>query len=84
LVNPYKVLDELIRLLSFEGKLVLSDFTKEGMALMDKIHASEGNKHEVCKTTLSDIEKYLLTKDFRIGKASSKLQEVLIAYHQLI
>ena len=84
LVNPYKVLDELIRLLSFEGKLVLSDFTKEGMALMDKIHASEGNKHEVCKTTLSDIEKYLLTKGFRIGKASSRLQEVLIAYHQLI
>jgi len=84
LLNPYKVLDELIRLLSFEGKLVLSDFTNEGMALMDKIHASEGRKHEVSKTTLLDIERYLTEKDFNINKASSRFQEVLIAYHQLI
>jgi len=84
LANPYKVLDELIRLLSFEGKLVLSDFSKEGMALMDKIHASEGRKHEVSKTILADIERYLIEKGFKIDKASSKFQEVLIAYHQLI
>ncbi|MBU0503059.1 MAG: class I SAM-dependent methyltransferase [Candidatus Omnitrophota bacterium] len=82
LINPYKVLDELIRLLSFEGKLVLSDFTKEGMALMDKIHASEGRKHEVSKTTLVDIEPYLIKNGFKIDKASSKFQEVLIAQHQ--
>ncbi len=84
LVNPYKVLDELIRLVSFEGKLVLSDFGKEGMALMDKIHASEGRKHEVSKTTLVDTERYLIEKGFKIDKASSKFQEILIAYHQLI
>jgi len=84
LVNPYKVLDELIRLLSFEGKLVLSDFTKEGMALMDKIHASEGRRHEVSKTTLADIELYLIKKGFKIDKVNSKFQEVLITYHQLI
>jgi ubiquinone/menaquinone biosynthesis C-methylase UbiE len=84
LVNPYKVLNELIRLISFEGKLVLSDFTQEGMALMDKIHASEGKKHEVSKTTLADIARYLIDKGFKIDRASSEFQEVLIAYHQLI
>jgi len=84
LINPYKVIDEFLRVLSFEGKLVLSDFTKEGLILMDKIHASEGNKHEVGKTTLSDIEKYLSGKGFVINKASSKFQEVLIASRQLI
>ncbi len=84
LENPYKVLDELIRLLTFEGKLVLSDFTQEGMLLMDKIHASEGRKHAVSKTSLADIGKYLVEKGFKIDKASSKFQEVLIAYHQLI
>ncbi len=84
LTNPYKVIDELLRVLSFEGKLVLSDFTKEGLVLMDKIHASEGNKHEVGKTTLADIEEYLIGKGFRVNKASSKFQDVLIAYHQLI
>lgn len=84
LINPYKVIDEFLRVLSFEGKLILSDFTQEGLVLMDKIHASEGNKHEVSKTTLSDIERYLQGKDFNIAKASSKFQEVLIASRQLI
>ncbi len=84
LINPYKVIDELIRLLTFEGKIILSDFSNEGLALMDKIHANEGNKHEVSKITLSDIGQYLITKGFRISKASSRFQEVLIAYHQLI
>ena len=81
MINPYKVLDELVRLLSPEGKIVLSDFTKQGMALMDKIHASEGGKHEVSKTTLSDIEQYFIKKGFKVNKTSSKFQEILIAYH---
>ncbi|MDD5562045.1 MAG: class I SAM-dependent methyltransferase [Candidatus Omnitrophica bacterium] len=81
LTNPYKVIDEFLRVLSFEGKLVLSDFTQEGLVLMNKIHASEGNKHEVGKTTLSDIEEYLIGKGFKVNKANSKFQEVLIAYH---
>lgn len=81
LLNPYQVIDELIRVLSFKGKLVLSDFTKDGLKIMDKIHASEGNKHKVSKITLSDIGQYLINKGFRISKAGSRFQEVLIAYH---
>lgn len=84
LTNPYKVLDELIRILTFEGKLVISDFNKEGIELMDKIHASEGRKHEIGKASSLDIEKYLINKGFIVNKANSKFQEVLIAYHQLI
>ena len=84
LTNPYKVIAEFLRVLSVKGKLILSDFTQEGLALMDRIHASEGNKHEVSKTTLADIEEYLKGKGFRIAQASSKFQEVLIARHQLI
>jgi ubiquinone/menaquinone biosynthesis C-methylase UbiE len=84
LTNPYKVIDELLRVLSFEGKLVLSDFTQEGLTLMDKIHASEGNKHGVGKITLADVQEYLKSKGFKINKTSGKFQEVLIAYHQLI
>jgi len=84
LTNPYTVIAEFLRMLSFEGKLVLSDFTKKGLRLMDKIHASEGNKHEAGKTTLADVERYLAEKGFRVVKASSTFQEVLIAYHQLI
>lgn len=84
LVNPHKVIDELIRVLSFEGRIILSDFTLEGFRLMDKIHKSEGNIHQVSKTTLTDIEKYLFNKGFKIQKANSQFQEVLVAYHLLI
>ncbi len=84
LLNPYQVIDELIRVLSFKGKLVLSDFTKEGLKIMDKIHATEGRKHGVSKTTLSDINKYLINKGFRTAKHKSSFQEVLIAYRKII
>lgn len=84
LLNSYQVIDEFIRVLSFKGKLVLSDFTKEGLKIMDKIHASEGREHEVSKTTLSDINKYLINNGFRTEKYRSSFQEVLIAYRQIL
>jgi len=84
LLNPYQVINELIRVLSLKGKLVLSDFTKAGLKIMDKIHAAEGKKHEVSKTTLSDINKYLIDNGFRTEKHRSSFQEVLIAYRKII
>jgi 2-polyprenyl-3-methyl-5-hydroxy-6-metoxy-1,4-benzoquinol methylase len=84
LINPYKVIDEFIRIISFEGKIILSDFSQKGFALMDKIHALEGSMHQVSHVKLLDIEKYLITKRFKIEKYNSQFQEVLIAYHQLI
>jgi len=77
--NPYKVMDEFIRVLSLGGKIVLSDFTKEGLLIMDKIHAAEGKEHEVSKTTLSDMNKYLTGKGFRTERRRNNFQEVLIA-----
>jgi len=84
LTSPFKVIDELIRVLSFEGKIILSDFSKEGLKVIDQVHRSEGRRHGTTRAKLGDIEKYLLDKDFRIEKEGSKLQEILIAYHQLI
>ncbi|MEW6009637.1 MAG: class I SAM-dependent methyltransferase [Candidatus Omnitrophota bacterium] len=80
LANPYRVVDEFIRILSLKGKLVLSDFTEEGLLIMDKIHATEGKKHEVSKITLSDINNYLIDKGFRAERHRTNFQEVLIAY----
>ena len=84
LTNPSKVIDELIRLISFEGKIILSDFSKEGLQVVDQVHRSEGRRHGTTKTTLAEIEKYLLNKNFKIEKQKSKFQEIVIAYHQLI
>ena len=84
LTNPSKVIDELIRLVSFEGKIILSDFSKEGLQVVDQVHRSEGRRHGTTKTTLVQIEKYLLSKNFTIERQKSKFQEIVIAYHQLI
>ena len=84
LINPYKVIDEFIRVLSFEGKIIISDFTKEGLEIVDKIHALERKTHEVSKVTLSDIKSYLVNKGFRTKEHKSKFQEILIIYRQTI
>ena len=54
--NPFKIVDEFARIVSFEGKIVLSDFTKEGFDILDKIHAAEDRVHENAKITLHDIK----------------------------
>lgn len=79
LQNTYKVIDELTQILSRSGKLILSDFTEEGFAVIGKIHAFEGGTHEKNDTALLDIESYLVKKGFVIKKASSVYQHVLIA-----
>ncbi len=75
--NAYQVIDELLRLISSKGKLILADFTAEGLKVMDKIHGLEGNTHEVCKVTLSDAEDYLTKKGFGVKRTQSLYQSVL-------
>ena len=77
--NPYKIIDEFIRLLSQKGKLVLGDFTNEGFAVIDKIHASEGNTHSQGNANLSDAQEYLKRKSFSIKRARTLHQDVLVA-----
>ena len=84
LTKPFMVIDEAIRVLSFEGKIILVDFTKEGLELMNRTHASEGRKHEAGTISLRDIEGYLSNKGLKVEKDRSTFQELLIAYRQNI
>jgi ubiquinone/menaquinone biosynthesis C-methylase UbiE len=79
LARPYKVVGELVRVLAPGGKIVLSDFTAEGLAMMEKIHAHEGRRHEAGATTMADIERHLKDKDFRTRLSADRFQEVLVA-----
>lgn len=84
LANPFKVIDELIRIVTFKGKIILSDFTEEGFAFISKTHAAEGRIHDSGQITLLKVSDYLSEKAFKIEKNRDKFQEVLIAYHQSI
>ena len=84
LKSPFTVIDEFIRIVSFEGKIVLSDFTKEGFEILDKIHATDGRAHEQAGLSLHDIKEYLSGKGFRIDRHESRFQEILTAYKPVI
>jgi SAM-dependent methyltransferase len=77
--DPFAVMEEFIRILSLEGRLVLADFNENGFKIIDKIYAQEGNLHEKGKVDLSDIRTYLIQKGFSIKQVESEIQEILIA-----
>ena len=81
--SPYAVVDELMRILSHNGRIVLSDFTEEGFKVIDEIHALEGKTHEVSEITLADIGSYLAGKGFLIATSQSRYQSVLVAGKEL-
>jgi len=82
LANPVKVIEELIRIITPEGKIILSDFTEDGLKIVDKIHATEGRVHKAGRTNLSDVGNYLERKRFSVQKHKSRFQEILIAQRQ--
>lgn len=77
--NPFRATDEIIRVVKPTGKIILSDFSAEGFKLIDKIHASEGRKHEAGKITLNEIGDYLKDKRFKVPKYRSKLEDIIVA-----
>ncbi len=79
LENPWKVISELIRVLSPGGKLVISDFSPEGMEMMDRVHRLEGGKHEVAPVGLGEVEDFLSRSGFRIEKFQTRFQVTLVA-----
>ena len=74
-----KVCGELIRVLSLSGKIVISDLNIHGLAIMDKIHALEGNEHEVGPDTLADVKKLLMGRGFEMEQHSGVSHDTLIA-----
>jgi len=84
LQNPYRFLDELARVLTLDGKIVLSDFTREGMEIMDKIHALEHKTHETGSVTMKEAGEYLKHKGLQIQSSRDTYQEIILAFRQMI
>ena len=82
--KPFRVIDELMRTVSFEGKIVINDFSKEGFVLIDKIHMREGRKHTVGRSNIADIKNYLLEKSFKVEAHCDRFEELIVAYHPII
>ncbi|MBU1894465.1 MAG: class I SAM-dependent methyltransferase [Candidatus Omnitrophica bacterium] len=81
--RSFKVMDEIMRVASFDGKIIMSDFTPEGFRILDKIHASDGRIHEKAGATLNDIKEYFRSKRLKINYYKSQFQETLVAHKQI-
>ncbi|MBC7349803.1 MAG: class I SAM-dependent methyltransferase [Candidatus Aminicenantes bacterium] len=79
LERPLAVLSELVRVLQPGGKLVISDFSPEGLAMMAEVHRREGGEHQVSPFGLDQVEEFLLEKGFRVNRSSTRFQITLVA-----
>ena len=80
LINPFVVVDELIRVVSPNGKIILSDFSKEGLEVVSRIHRQEGRNHEHTGISLDRISRYLGERRVRVEDCRTEFQEILVVY----
>ncbi len=73
-----KVCDEFIRILSPQGKIILSDLNDKGFALLDEIHALDGRKHEVTGT-IDEARTKLAEHGYMMKEYSSEIQDIIVA-----
>ncbi len=79
LKNPQAVLEEITRLLCNGGKVVLSDFSKKGLEIINACHTHEGRTHDYFRNRLNEAKNYFVSKGFEIKEFQSEVQEVVIA-----
>jgi len=74
-----KACNELVRILSPSGEIILSDFNAHGLAIVDKIHEMEGRKHELNSGTMIDAKEALMEHGLIIKEYESSAQVLLVA-----
>jgi len=74
-----KFCSELSRVLSPAGKMVVSDFNARGLALVDRIHALEGKRHELNGGTMANTKAALTECGMTVEEHLDTYQDVLVA-----
>jgi len=67
-----KACEELTRILSHSGKIILSDFNTQGLAIVDNIHELEGRQHELNSGTITGNINRTWTQNNRIPERNAR------------
>jgi len=79
LEEPQAVLNEIVRLLRPEGKIVLSDFNAKGLEIINACHTREGRVHDYFKHDLDGAKNYFTVRGLKVHEFQSETQRVIIA-----
>lgn len=82
LEDPFAVLEEMVRVLKPQGKIILCDFSPGGMSIINKCHSMEGRRHDDFKNNLNGAGDFFRQKGFDVSKESSAAQELIIAHRK--
>ncbi|MBP7634210.1 class I SAM-dependent methyltransferase [Candidatus Ozemobacteraceae bacterium] len=78
LVRPRVVYEEMTRVVSHAGRIVVSDFSAYGLEVMDRILQSEGRRHDVGSGSLAEMQEWLLADGFKVGLHRTSIQETIV------
>ena len=74
-----KMLSEIDRVLCTNGKLILADFNRRGMEIVDFVHKAEGRVHEDFGVEENYIHSYLHRLGYEISHFEDKCHWILVA-----
>lgn len=77
--NVNKMLSEIDRVLSLNGKAILVDFNRKGMQIVNAVHKQEGRVHENSNVTKDNVYSYFHGLGYKIKDYGSRCHWILIA-----
>lgn len=77
--RPYRVLEEIVRVVKPEGKIVLSDPDRSGLYAMEKMHKAEGKKHPGSGVHIVQAARWLKKKGWTVSIQHGAQEDLLIA-----
>jgi ubiquinone/menaquinone biosynthesis C-methylase UbiE len=79
-----KACNELVRILSPKGKIVLSDFNADGLEIVDTVHTLEGHRHEINSGTIAEAKNVFIELGLVVEEHQGETQNILIAHKIVI
>ena len=73
-----KAVQEMLRVIKANGKLIISDLNQAGMELVAQIHRAQGGHHRFGKTVLRDVACICEQQACVVKNAATALQDILL------